>query len=56
MNQAIVIRNTMREICAAHEFSQSEMAAKLGCSTPSVKRFEGTDTLVNIGVDTEVAA
>jgi transcriptional regulator with XRE-family HTH domain len=45
MEQAIATRNLMREIRIAHDLSQAEMAAKLGCSIPSVKRLEGAGTL-----------
>jgi transcriptional regulator with XRE-family HTH domain len=45
MDQTIATRNVMREIRLANGFSQPEMAAKLGCSIPSVKRLEGGGTL-----------
>lgn len=45
MNQTITTRNFLRDIRTANDLSQSAMATKLGCSTASIKRFEGTNTL-----------
>lgn len=45
MEEATATRNLMRDIRTANDLTQAQMAVKLGCSIPSVKRLEAAGTL-----------